>query len=71
MSNFQSYENNLTVSYYIIKIDTIPKYRWKYYFNNVLEQSHDYRPYYNHCVVRKFFCFKPLCTYIKCVYICD
>lgn len=26
MSNFQSYGNNLTVSYYMIKIDTIPKY---------------------------------------------
>lgn len=26
MSNFQSYGNTLTVSYYMIKIDTIPKY---------------------------------------------
>lgn len=25
MSNFQSYGNNLTVSYYMIKIDRIPK----------------------------------------------
>lgn len=26
MSNFQSYGNNLTVSYYMIKIDMFPKY---------------------------------------------
>ena len=74
MSNFQSYGNNLTVSYYMIKIDRIPKHvqmegsAMLTEQNGIARRTETWLGAQNSpAVARNSVCYKTISLYIKCV----